>query len=268
MKHLIMVDLPTLLDMATDPYKELKFILMSDTLRKLRPSVVAIPEGIENRLFAAFASRWKILSDFMNIGKVTVDSGVDMSELVSVPDMTEGIEDKNLKLKERSTLGLLHQKAQQGLPTLFFVASDRWSEDKTETLQTILNRKYQSHERWLCDDQKQMLDIVARHTPVLDQHKHGKEAYVMNAKMVSPFSTYYKVSKKAAEKLLETAYYESELIEQEMFPHYLYTWDCNERTFVEFRRMGPENTKAYHGFDLPKSQWDKVPNNIRKKYHQ
>lgn len=268
MKYLVMVDFPTLAEMASNPYKELKFVQMCDTLNKLRPSEVAIHEGMENRLFAAFASRWNVLSGFLKIGKVVVYSGMDIDGLTSNPDVIGSIDEEDMKSMEQNSLSLLHKKAQQGVPTLFFIASDRWKLDDTKVLLTISNRESQNHCCWLCDDQEQMSNVVAQHIPVLEQHKHGKEAYILNNKLVSPFSTYYKVSKEAAEKLLETAYYESEQIEQELFPHYLYTWDSNERTFVEFRRNGPDGTQQYHGLDLPKSEWDKVPNNIRNKYHQ
>ena len=269
MKHVIMVDLPSLTDLASNPYKELKFVQMCNTLNKLRPSVVVIHTGMVDRLFAIFASRWNVLSGFLKIGNVVVDSDMDIEGLTSNPDMIESIDDDELKQMELDSLGRLHDEAQQDVSTLFFVASDRWISDEVKVLQTIVTGKSQSHGCWLCDDQKQMSDIVEQHKPVLDQHKHGKETYILKGQIVSPFSTYYKVSKEAAEKLLETAYYESEQIEQELFPHYLYTWDSNARTFVEFRRNGPDdNTQQYHGFDLPKSEWKKVPDSIRRKYHQ
>lgn len=264
-----MVDLPSLMDMATKPYKELEFVRLCDTLNKLYPSVIAVHEGMVNRLFAACASRWNVLSGFMKIGNISVKSDMDIDGLTSSPDVIENIDEEDLKSMEQCSLSLLHQEAVQSVPTMFFVASDRWVSDGTKVLLTIVNYIPQAHECWICDHQGQMSDLVARHTPILDQHKHGKEAYVLKDKVVSPFSTYYKVSKEAAEKLLITAYYESEEIEDELFPHYLYTWDSYARTFVEFRRNGPDdNTQQYHGFDLPKSEWRKVPQKIREKYHQ
>lgn len=267
MKHIIMIDVPTLSEMASNPYKEQKFLFMCDILKKLSPSVLVLHQDVESLLYSAFTSRWHLYSAFGDIANIVAGMETKDRDIISIPDMIGTICDSEQKKMESVSLCMLHKDA-KARTTLFFVSSERWGGNASDTLNTILDKKEQRHECVICDETVYLQKLIEAHTPILDQHKHKDKPYMLNGELVSPFATYFREGKEVAEKMLERAYHESELIDTEMFPHYLYTWDNYERTFVEFRRMGPEGTRLYHGFEIPQKDWYKVPKKIKEKYHQ
>ena len=135
-------------------------------------------------------------------------------------------------------------------------------------LETTRDKKTRKHHTEIFANKNELKAWTNSCKPHLDQKKHmAKEKNSMMGK-VSPFTSYYKLGEQYADDLLQKAYQESE--DEAEFPHYLYTWDAQAGTFVEFRHENHEGDSHhdYHGMDLSLADYGKVPQYLRLKYHR
>lgn len=143
--------------------------------------------------------------------------------------------------------------------TLFLVSALRRG-DSTSDLLTTRDHKDKEHPTLTYDAGSTLSDFVASTHPVLDQLKHGATGYNKAGKRVSPFSSYDPRNEQPAKDLLARAY--NDYTGDETSPKYLFTWDYQHNTYVQFRRSA-EGT--YHGMDY--SDKATVPPDIKKIYN-
>ena len=135
-------------------------------------------------------------------------------------------------------------------------------------LTTVRDKKSRNHLTKIIKNNEEMKAWVNSLKPHLDQKKHTAKKTQSKMGEVSPFTSYYEIGEEYADFLLQKAYKESNA--EEEFPHYLFTWDPENSSFVEFRHENhaSDSQHNYHGFDLTPKEYDRVPQYIRLKYHR
>jgi len=135
-------------------------------------------------------------------------------------------------------------------------------------LETKRDKKVRKHQTEIFSCRNELLTWIDSCWPKLDQKKHGAEAKESRLGTVSPFTSFFACGETYAEELLRKAYLES--VEECEFPHYLYTWDPEAETFVEFRHENHDGDSHhdYHGRDLSRNEYERVPSYLRDKYHR
>lgn len=263
MKRTIAIDLPVLLQgnvhhvdvpLVHDVLgmvkglKNLEIVLCNDDLQFL----------YENSDFAFTGNVMKFLSE---VKLREYDEGARKEALTYAPDIISGLE-SDMADAVYLQLCVIHTN-----DSITFAGFLPRFMEKFQ-LRTTRDKKTKSHETVIIGSGEDAKSWIKSCRPKLSVLKHKGTAGTSAMGVVSPFTSLFSKGEEYAESLLQQAYLESE--EEDVFPHYLYTWDAEAGTFVEFRH---ENHKGdsehnYHGRDMNVAEFKDVPSYIREKYHR
>lgn len=268
MKRTIAIDLPALyegdrhgVDMALLHDALRSMALLKNLEIVLNRSDLALLAG--NPDFAFSSEVWKFLSE------VTVDEYglTDWKEnLLHSPNIIDAGFTQEMKNAIYLQLCVIHGKGLSYDTVIFVGFIPRFT--KSFQLETIRDKKTRAHHTELFSKQDELNGWINRCRPHLDQKKHGAKEKGSEMGKVAPFTSYFKIGVQYAEELLQKAYMESQ--DEAEFPHYLYTWDAEAGTFIEFRHENHDGDSQhnYHGMDMVPQDYQKVPKHIRMKYHR
>lgn len=265
MKHTFEIDVPSILDMVSNPYKADLFNSCCDVVGKVNGAVLALPEKVNLKMYSGYIfSQYYLLRSFTNINVEVYDNSVCKPNCTAIPDVVATIDDKAMRTTEYEMVCHIHQIEPKG-SSIFVVCDGRWQYAKGTMLRTSRDRKDVEHRTIVLANDHAFDSFIAENTPRLVQLKHGARAYTINGKAVAAFSTLYLYGLEEATRLLLTAYHEADLAANVVFPERLHTWDTHCQTYIEFRKS---LNNEYHGFELPENEWKtNVPKHIRDKYH-
>lgn len=267
MKHTIAIDLPVLLQ---GDIHRVDVPLLYDVLEKItglkNVEVLFCNADLqflyENANYAFTCNIMKFLSD---VKLSEYDGSARKEALTYAPDIVSGLE---AKMADAVYLQLcvIHTNDKTGSAITFTGFIPRFSEKFQ--LRTTRDKKTRSHETVIISSDNDANDWIESCKPSLSVLKHMGTAGSSARGVVSPFTSLFKKGKEYAEGLLQQAYLESD--DDVFFPHYLYTWDAEAGTFIEFRHENHENDSEhnYHGRDMSEAEYKDVPSHIRKKYHR
>lgn len=267
MKRTIAIDLPVLLQgnvhhvdvpLVHDVLgmikglKNVEILLCNDDLQSL----------YENADFAFTGNVMKFLSD---VKLSEYDEASRKENLTFAPDIVSGLE-AEMADAVYLQLCVIHTKDKPDDSITFAGFIPRFSEKFQ--LKTTRDKKTRGHGTIIIESGEDARSWIDSCKPALSVLKHKGSTGTSAMGIVSPFTSLIKKGKEYAESLLQQAYLESE--EEDVFPHYLYTWDAEAGTFIEFRHENHENDSEhnYHGRDMSETEFKDVPSSIREKYHR
>lgn len=266
MKRTIAIDLPALLE---GNIHHVDVPLLYDVLGKMKGlknvEILFCNENLQI-LFAndyTFAENiMKFLSD-VKLSEYDETSWKD--NLTCSPDIVSGLETDMLNAVYLQ-LCVIHTNDNTGDAITFTGFIPRFSEKFK--LETIRDKKTREHDTVIIASIKDANSWIASCKPALSVLKHKGSTGTSAMGAVSPFTSLYKKGAPYAYNLLQQAYLESE--DHAVFPHYLYTWDPEAGTFIEFRHENHQGDSQhnYHGRDMSVAEFKDVPSYIRKKYHR
>ena len=205
---------------------------------------------------------WKFLSD---VKLSSYDEASKKDSLSYSPDIISGL-DEEMSNAVYLQLCVIHTSDNTDDAITFTGFIPRFSEKFR--LETTRDKKTKVHETVIIESDKDANDWMDSCKPALSVLKHKGTTGTSSMGIVSPFSSLYKLGESYAYNLLQQAYLESE--DKEVFPHYLYTWDAEAGTFIEFRHENHKDDSQhnYHGRDMNEAEFKDVPSHIREKYHR
>ena len=268
MNRAFVIDLPALLQ---GNLHQVDISLLHETLHQLKGiKNVEILFNNEDQTFLAqnedFAFAYNVWQFLSDVSVRVYDDSARKDKLTYAPPNIDTGLDKNLKDAIYLQLCVIHVQ-DNPLGTISFVGfMPRFKE--VFQLETTRDKKSRKHHTKIFSNCTEMKSWIDSYKPHLEQKKHKGEETNSSMGNVSPFQSYYKLGEKYADSLLQKAYLESD--DSDEFPHYLYTWDAEAGTFVQFRHENHEGDSHhnYHGMDLSPMDYDKVPKHIRMKYHR
>lgn len=267
MKRTIAIDLPVLLQgnihhvdvpMVHDVLgmikglKNVEILLCNDDLQFL----------YENEDYAFTGNVMKFLSEV----KLTEYNEASRKEnLTYAPDIVSALEAKMVDAVYLQ-LCVIHTDDKPDNSITFAGFIPRFSEKFQ--LRTTRDKKTRGHETVIIESGEDANSWIKSCRPALSILKHKGSAATSAMGVVSPFTSLFRKGEEYAEGLLQQAYLESE--EEDVFPHYLYTWDAEAGTFIEFRHENHQGDSQhnYHGRDMSEAEFKDVPSHIREKYHR
>lgn len=267
MKRTLAIDLPILLQ---GNLHKANIPLVYDTLEKIK--------GLKNVELIISDEDWQILyqnsdhtflceiSKFLSEVKLSTHCASDRkANLTHNPDIISGL-DQNLSDAIYLQLSVIHVEGDTLDKVCFVGFVPRFA--GSFQLSTIWNKKARTHRTVIFSTENEVDGWVCSCKPSLSQLKHKAKVSSSAMGTVSPFTSLYKNGAAYADSLLQQAYMESQ--DELDFPHYLYTWDPETGTFVEFRHENHEGDSQhnYHGRDMQKDEYHKVPQYLRQKYHR
>ena len=267
MKRTIAIDLPVLLQgnvhyvdvpLVHDVLgmikglKNVEIVLCNDDLQFL----------YENSDFAFSGNVMKFLSE---VKLSEYDEASRKEALTYAPDIISGLE-SDMADAVYLQLCVIHTVDKPDDSITFAGFIPRFSEKFQ--LRTTRDRKTRGHETVIIESGEDAKNWIYSCRPTLSVLKHKGAAGTSAMGVVSPFTSLFSKGEEYAESLLQQAYMESE--EEDVFPHYLYTWDAEAGTFIEFRHENHEGDSEhnYHGRDMSVAEFKDVPSYIREKYHR
>lgn len=267
MKRTIAIDLPVLLQ---GNIHHVDVSLLYDVLEKItglkNVEVMFCNADLqflyENADYAFTGNVMKFLSDV----KLTKYNEASRKEnLTYSPNIVSGL-GKDMSNAVYLQLCVIHTNDTTGSTITFTGFIPRFLEKFK--LKTTRDKKTRGHETVIISSDKDANDWIDSCKPSLSVLKHKGTIGTSAMGIVSPFSSLYKKGEPYAYNLLQQAYLESEDIA--VFPHYLYTWDPEAGTFIEFRHENHKDDSQhnYHGRDMSATEFKNVPSHIRKKYHR
>ena len=267
MKRTLAIDLPVLLQ---GNLHQANIPLVFETLDKIK--------GLKNVELIISDADWQILSQnsdytffneiFKFLSEVTLsnhDTTDRKADLTHNPDIVSGL---NQDLSDAIYLQLcaIHVEGNTFDKVCFVGFVPRFT--GSFQLSTIWNKKARMHRTVILSTKNEIDSWIGSCKPSLSQLKHQATAGNSAKGIVSPFTSLHKKGVEYADSLLQRAYLESQ--DEEEFPHYLYTWDPEAAKFIEFRHENHEGDSQhnYHGRDMQENEYQKVPQNLRLKYHR
>ena len=232
--------------------KNVEILLCNDDLQFL----------YENADFAFTGNVMKFLSEV----KITeYDGSARKDALTYTPDIVSGLE-AEMADAVYLQLCVIHTNDKSGDSITFTGFIPRFS--KKFQLRTVRDKKTRGHETVIVASGEDANSWIKSCKPALSVLKHKGTAGTSAMGVVSPFTSLFRKGEEYAESLLQQAYLESDDVIA--FPHYLYTWDAEVGTFIEFRHENHENDSEhnYHGRDMSEVEFKNVPSHIREKYHR
>ena len=256
MTRTVMIDLPSVLNKDSKINSSV-YLSIIEGIRNLKGLEIIYSDDILLSL-----SSYEEMSLFIDIMGRKRTRGYDSGDLDKASHTRTEPELRNISFPEElnNHICLQAHTLHVSPNTLFLVSGTRWK-DKDINLKTIRNRHTLEHTTLITENDSSIRTYVMRQQPHLDQHKHNAKRYSNADKDVSPFSAYNPRNEEPARQLLRDAY--DKYMGDEVFPHYLYTWDTHHKTFVEFRRSTTDG--GYHGFDCKR---EKVDPNLLKRLHK
>ena len=268
MKRIIVIDLPAF---CQGNLHQVDVLLLYETLReikKLKNVELMFGEGDSvllagNQDYTFTNEVWEFLSE---IKMISYDISDRKDNVTHNPGIIDASYSNDMKDCIYLQLCVMHVK-DNPYGTVTFVGFIPRFSNKFQ-LETTRDKKTRKHHTEIFADKGELLTWTIKCKPHLDQKKHMAKERNSAMGMISPFTSYYKLGEQYADDLLQKAYIESE--DEAEFPHYLYTWDAEAGTFVEFRHENHEGDSHhdYHGRDLSSAEYDKVPQYLRLKYHR
>lgn len=267
MKRTIAIDLPALLQ---GNLHHVNIPLVYGTLDKIK--------GLKNVELITSEEDWQILygnEDGSFISEISMflsefrmvrhSKSEKKTDLTYTPDIVSGL-DPVLADAVYLQLCIIHTVGDTPEKVTFIGFIPRFSE--TFLLSTIRDKKARVHRTFILSSEDEVDAWIKSWKPKLSQLKHQANASKSVMGIVSPFTSLYKKGVTYADSLLQQAYMDSQ--DEEEFPHYLYTWDPEAGTFIEFRHENhhDDSHHDYHGRDMQKSEFNNVPKYIREKYHR
>ena len=267
MKRTIAIDLPVLLQ---GNIYHVDVPLVHDVLGKIKGlknvEILLCNDDLqflyENADFAFTGNVMKFLSE---VKLREYDETSRKEELTYAPDIVSGLE---AEMADTVYLQLcvihINDKPDDGITFAGFVP--RFSEKFR--LRTTRDKKTRGHETVIIESGEDANSWIKSCRPSLSVLKHKGSTGSSAMGVVSPFTSLFSKGVEYAESLLQQAYLESD--DDDVFPHYLYTWDAEAGTFIEFRHENHENDSEhnYHGRDMSEAEFKDVPSRIREKYHR
>lgn len=163
-----------------------------------------------------------------------------------------------------SQLTAIHNQARQQ-HTVTFVAERKRVDPDVQHLATTKDEEEQQHEICHVADDDSVRGFMQGKLPVLRQLKHTDSQRNFGEEMVSRFSAWNERDERKAKALLLKAYNDCKE-EAGEWPKYLFTWDSESNTYVEFRNS---LNNEYHGFDVTtERERQRIPDYIKQKYHK
>ena len=264
----VMIDLPAL---CQGNQYGVNITLFLDTLREIKglkhPNLLLGESDqiilASNPDYTFTRDVWQFLSD---VQVSLYGKDVYKSSLTHNPDILDTGYEKDLLDAIYLQLCVLHEMDRSDRRIVFVGFIPRFA--SRFVLETVRDKKTRKHHTEIFSCGKELQVWIDSCWPKLAQKKHGPAPKSSKMGTVSPFSSFYAHGASYAEGLLRKAYLESE--DESEFPHYLYTWDPEAETFVEFRHENHDGDSHhdYHGRDLSQSEFGKVPSHLRLKYHR
>ena len=263
MKRTIAIDLPVLLQ---GNVHHVDVPLMHDVLGMIKElknvEIVLCNDDFqflyENADYAFTGNVMKFLSEMKLI---EYDGASRKESLTCEPDIVSGLEEK---MADAVYLQLCVIHTNDNITFAGFIP--RFTEKFQ--LKTTRDKKTKGHETVIIGSGEDAKSWIKSCRPKLSVLKHKGTAGTSAMGTVSPFTSLFSKGEEYAESLLQQAYLDSE--EEDVFPHYLYTWDAETGTFIEFRHENHEGDSEhnYHGRDMSVAEFKDVPSYIREKYHR
>ena len=266
MKHTIAIDLPVLLQ-GNNHYVDLP--LMYYVLGKIKDLKNVEVLFCNNDLQILYANDYTFVGNVMkflsDVKLFEYDENSKKENLTYSPDIVSGLA-SDVSDAVYLQLCVIHMNDNVDNTISFTGFIPRFT--KKFKLETIRDNKKKIHETIIIASKEDAKDWIKSCKPSLSLLKHKGTKGTSSMGIVSPFSSLYKKGDTYAYNLLQRAYLESE--DDAVFPHYLYTWDPEAGTFVEFRHENHEDDSMhnYHGRDMSITEFKDVPSYIRKKYHR
>lgn len=266
MKRTIAIDLPVLLQ---GNIHHVDVPLLYDVLGKIKGlknvEVLFCNDDLQILFANDYAFSGNILKFLSDVKLSEYEETSRKENLTYTPDIVAGLE-KNMSNAVYLQLCVIHTNDTTGSEITFTGFIPRFSEKFK--LKTTRDKKTRPHETVIIESGEDANDWIESCKPSLSELKHKGTTGTSARGVVSPFTSLFKIGKEYAESLLQRAYLESE--DNAVFPHYLYTWDPEAGTFIEFRHENHENDSEhnYHGRDMSEAEYKDVPSHIREKYHR
>lgn len=267
MRRRIAIDLPVLLQ---GNIHHVDVPLVHDVLEKIKglKNVEALFCDNDMELLSgnddySFTSEiWKFLSD---VKLSSYDEASKKDSLSYSPDIISGL-DVEMTNAVYLQLCVIHTSDNADDTITFTGFIPRFS-NKFQ-LTTTRDKKTMAHDTVIISSDDDANAWIESCKPALSVLKHKAKKGISAMGTVSPFTSLYKKGEDYANGLLQQAYLESE--DTTVFPHYLYTWDPEAGTFIEFRHENHKDDSQhnYHGRDMNETEFKEVPSHIREKYHR
>ncbi len=266
MKRTIAIDLPVLLQ---GNIHHVDVPLLYHVLEKLKGlknvEVLFCNEDLQILFANDFTFAGNVLKFLSDVKLSEYDETSRKDNLIYSPDIVSGLEE-DMSNAVYLQLCVIHANGNTGNAITFTGFIPRFSEKFK--LKTTRDKKTRTHETVIISSDKDSNDWIDACKPSLSVLKHKGTPGTSAMGTVSPFSSLYKKGEPYAYNLLQQAYLESE--DSAVFPHYLYTWDPEAGTFIEFRHENHKDDSQhnYHGRDMSEAEFKDVPSHIREKYHR
>lgn len=215
-----------------------------------------------NKDYSFTGDIWKFLSEIKLSG---YDETSNKDNLSYSPDIISGLKE-DMSNAVYLQLCVIHTNDKTGDAITFIGFIPRFKEKFQ--LMTARDKKTRKHKTVIIKSSEDVNAWIESCKPALSMLKHKETMNSSSKGVVSPFTSLFKKGEAYAYNLLQQAYLESE--DNDEFPHYLYTWDAEAGTFIEFRHENHQGDSQhnYHGRDMSKTEFKDVPTNIREKYHR
>lgn len=266
MKRTIAIDLPVLLQ---GNVHHVDVPLVHDVLEKItglkNVEVLFCNDDLQILYANDYTFAGNVLKFLSDVKLSEYDGSARKESLTYVPDIVSGLE-ADMSNAVYLQLCVIHtnDKPSEGVTFAGFIP--RFSEKFQ--LRTIRDKKTRNHETVIIASIEDANGWIASCKPTLSMLKHKGTTETSAMGVVSPFTSLFSKGEAYAESLLQQAYLESE--DSAVFPHYLYTWDPEAGTFIEFRHENHKDDSQhnYHGRDMSVAEFKNVPSHIREKYHR
>lgn len=266
MKRTIAIDLPALLQ---GNIHHMDVPLVHDVLGKIKDlrnvEVLFCNDDLQVLYTNDYTFAENVLKFLSDVKLSEYDEISRKEGLTYSPDLVSGLE-ADMSNAVYLQLCVIHTNDITGDAITFAGFIPRFSEKFK--LETIRDKKTRSHDTVIIASIEDANGWIASCKPTLSMLKHKDKKGSSAMGVVSPFSSLYKKGVPYAYNLLQQAYLESE--DNAVFPHYLYTWDPEAGTFIEFRHENHKDDSQhnYHGRDMSAAEFKDVPSHIREKYHR